>query len=67
MASGQAVVHTVFADDDPEFSLWHDPILGDDIPVRNIVKGQMELDLLGLPWLERHPDLSALFGGKMRY
>jgi hypothetical protein len=65
MTSGQAVVHTILSNNDPEVSFWHDPILSDDIPVRNVVKGQVELDLLSLPWLERHPDLSALFGGRM--
>jgi hypothetical protein len=61
MTSGQAVVHAILADDNPEVSLWHDPILGDDVPVRNIVQRQVELYLLSLPWLERDPDLSVWF------
>jgi len=38
MTSSQAVVHTILSDNNPEVSLWHDPILSDDVPVRNVVK-----------------------------
>jgi len=57
MTSHQAVVHGVLSDDNSKLSLWHDPILGDNVPVGDIIERQVELDLLSLPWLEGNPEL----------
>lgn len=52
MTSSQAIVHAVLPDNNPEVSLWHHPILSDDVPVGYIVQRQVELDLLSLPRFE---------------
>jgi len=38
VTSSQAVVHTILSYDDSELPLWHDPILGNDVPVRNVIE-----------------------------
>lgn len=37
MTRGQAIIHTVLPNHDAELSLWYDPLLTNDIPVRDVI------------------------------